>query len=285
MKFTEHMKQLIADRAEGRASREIFRYNTKMAARRLAEELGVPVAELVIPPATLADLGGLAPRRSVVLKPIHGCSGRGVLPLAYNPHLDLYWSLWHDVRMPRDQTVASTWAYWVTQLAGMKARLLGTESEIMGPWIGEELLRGPQGQPLATVWKVYCIHGCPVWSRQIVSEARRGGAVECWRLVHDERAIGVRFERVGHDVFTNHKLQRYDALPRPTTPHLYGFAQRIAEAVQARTGSPFVRVDLLEGPEGRVVFGEITPHPSGGNDDYLPEWDEELGRIWSEGLE
>lgn len=285
--FTEHIRQLIRDRAEGRASRDIFRYNDKMGGRALAEELGVPVPELIIPPSSLPTIAGDDPRRSCVIKPMHGCSGRGVMPLIYEPDHDLpfYHSVWTDFRMPKEsQNPRAMWAYWIAELASIAQHFRGTPHEIHGPYFAEELLAGPQGQPLATVWKVYCIHGRPVWARQQVVLARRRGLVECWRIVELERAPNPHFERVGHDVFTNHKLQRYDALPRPTTLDIYGFAHRIAEAVQARTGSPFVRVDLLEGPGGRVVFGELTPHPSGGNDDYLPEWDEELGAIWSEGL-
>lgn len=278
MRFTEHMRRLIAARETGSYC-GIFRYNDKLAGRQLAMECDVPIPQLVVSPFEL-DRAQLGPGRDVVVKPLHGCSGRGVLPLRYveDGVSALYELLWDDVRKPHWNSMRAGWASWMATLEEIENGFRGTGGEIRGPYIGEELIPGPQGQPLATVWKVYCIHGRPIWARQIQSTARRGGQVECWEL-GEGKAL-----RIGYDLFTNHPLQKYEQLPPPVDPPaLHDYARMIAEAIQERTDSPFVRIDLLEGPDGRVVFGEITPHPSGGNDDYRPEWDEKLGRIWSRG--
>lgn len=287
MRFTEHMRRLIASRSESFGLDPIWHYNGKLEGCELAEELGVPVPELVISPFDPRGETPEAPRRSVVLKPTHGCSGRGVLPLEHmETGLDpdgWYACLWPDVRRPTGHGMREWlgWAHWLRAAVELEDAFAGTEGEIAGPWIAEERIPRPDGEGLAYVWKVYCIHGRPVWMRQIEQAGRRGGRVECWRVSFGAKG-GLVFTRVGRDVFVNHPRQQHAALPDPTSPNVYGYAERIATELQERTGTPFVRVDFLEGPEG-FVFGEITPHPSGGRDEYLDEWDHELGRIWSAG--
>lgn len=52
-----------------------------------------------------------------------------------------------------------------------------------------------------------------------------------------------------------------------------------ASKVARHVPTPFVRVDLYEAQDG-PVFGEITPIPAGGTSQFVPEWDERLGRLW-----
>jgi hypothetical protein len=47
--------------------------------------------------------------------------------------------------------------------------------------------------------------------------------------------------------------------------------------------SPFIRVDLYERGKD-IVFGEVTPHPTGGTSYFIPEWDEKLGQAWADAL-
>ena len=43
----------------------------------------------------------------------------------------------------------------------------------------------------------------------------------------------------------------------------------------------FVRVDLYD-VDGRIVFGELTSFPAGGDNPFIPEsFDEEFGRPWT----
>jgi hypothetical protein len=67
-------------------------------------------------------------------------------------------------------------------------------------------------------------------------------------------------------------------LPRPEN-----LDQMISVAEALGRETDFVRVDLYE-VGGRVVFGEMTNYPSGGNDHYYSEGsDRELGRHWNIG--
>jgi hypothetical protein len=55
------------------------------------------------------------------------------------------------------------------------------------------------------------------------------------------------------------------------------------EEVASLIDSPFIRVDLYERGKD-IVFGEITPHPTGGTSYFVPEWDEKLGQAWADAL-
>lgn len=304
MKFTDHMHALIEERKAGRNT-GIFDYNGKAEGRRLAQELGVPVPGVVMDPFEPEDFP-YPPHVSVVVKPSHGSFSRGVLPLERNEAGD-FRVLWEDVRSPGKPGEAVPWYRWMMALQQIRDGFEGVEGrEIRGPWIAEELIPG-LNTPLATIWKVYCLWGRPVWARQLTSDRRRGGVVQCWRI-HEghvlergfqgeflwSRPIGAAdddvqveperftFERLTYDVFLNHPLQAVGEIPTGLPGHVYGYARVLALTLLKRTESPFVRVDLLEGAR-RVYFGEITPHPSGGNDVYQPELDKELGAIWSRG--
>lgn len=299
MRFTEHMQRLIAAREAGHASRSIFQFNPKLRARFLAQGLGVEVPDFLMNPFVL-DQPPPSPSMSVVVKPNEGCSGRGVLPLERDK-TGRFRLLFDDVRQPSSCFDAAPWEEWIRQLQEIEDGFSDSSSRISGPYLVEELVFGPvQGQPLATAWKIYCIHGEPIWARQLVGTSRRGGKVRCWKIrakwtksmdvpgeaIAEEEHLRLAFEPLQRDVFVNHHLQELDLElpdPGPAIGLIYGYARTVAMDLLERTESPFVRVDLLEGPGGRVVFGEITPHPSGGNDVYHEGWDRELGRIWSRG--
>jgi hypothetical protein len=67
--------------------------------------------------------------------------------------------------------------------------------------------------------------------------------------------------------------------PEPPRPHHLDEMIRLAERLSADTD--FVRVDLYD-VGGRVVFGELTSFPAGGDSPFDPEsFDAEFGRQWT----
>jgi hypothetical protein len=54
----------------------------------------------------------------------------------------------------------------------------------------------------------------------------------------------------------------------------------LAERLSAIIGRPFLRIDLFESERGPVL-GEFTPRP-GPPEVFVPEIDEELGRLWEQ---
>lgn len=291
MKFTEHMNRLIKARERGDADRGIFGYNTKGAGRTLAAELDIPVPKIVVPGFEIG-LMPEDPRASVVLKPNDGCSGHGVMPLErLETESAPYRLLWPDPDQADGQPELATraeWQVWLEVLAGSVKWKRESGVSIGSTFFGEELIPPPEdvavqyGARLGTVWKVYCIHGRPEWARELVVRDRREALVCCWWIQHNEYG-GPSFRRLDDDVLM--RKDHHTSMPLPAGPFLrvYDYARIIASELRERTSSPFVRVDLLEGPRLQVYFNEITPHPSGGRDVYRTEWDEYLGHLWSEG--
>lgn len=67
--------------------------------------------------------------------------------------------------------------------------------------------------------------------------------------------------------------------PEPSRPHHLDEMIRLAERLSVDTD--FVRVDLYD-VGGRVVFGELTSFPAGGDSPFDPEcFDAEFGRQWT----
>lgn len=69
-------------------------------------------------------------------------------------------------------------------------------------------------------------------------------------------------------------------MAKPKNPEklIQGF-ENVAELVD----SPFVRVDLYA-RWSQVVFGEVTPHPTGGAQHFTPKWDRIFGQAWVDAL-
>lgn len=97
--------------------------------------------------------------------------------------------------------------------------------------------------------------------------------------------------QVDFDRFTGHTRSFYDPEGRPVVlrmyypqgpeialPACYGRMRAVAERLA--TGFDFVRVDLYALGE-RIVVGELTHYPTGGNKSFdPPEWDARLGALW-----
>ena len=97
--------------------------------------------------------------------------------------------------------------------------------------------------------------------------------------------------QVDFDRFTRHTRSFYDPEGRPVLLRLYYpqgpeiplpscFPQMRAVAEALAEGFDFVRVDLYALGD-RIVVGELTHYPEGGNKSFdPPEWDARLGALW-----
>jgi hypothetical protein len=97
--------------------------------------------------------------------------------------------------------------------------------------------------------------------------------------------------QVDFDRFTGHTRNFYDPDGRPVAlrmyypqgpeiplPPIFATMRTLAERLAA--GFDFVRVDLYALGE-RLVVGELTHYPTGGNKSFdPPEWDARLGALW-----
>ena len=69
------------------------------------------------------------------------------------------------------------------------------------------------------------------------------------------------------------------AVPEPRKPSR--LAEMIEVAEKLGIGTDFVRVDLYD-VDGRIVFGELTSYPAGGDSPFYPEsFNEVFGRPWT----
>ncbi|MEW1835315.1 ATP-grasp fold amidoligase family protein [Microbacterium sp. NPDC079995] len=67
----------------------------------------------------------------------------------------------------------------------------------------------------------------------------------------------------------------------PTPPRPTALAEMIRVAEALAEGTDFVRVDLYD-VDGRIVFGELTSFPAGGDSPFHPEsFNTEFGRHWT----
>jgi hypothetical protein len=100
--------------------------------------------------------------------------------------------------------------------------------------------------------------------------------------------------QVDFDRFTGHTRNFYDPEGRPVALRMYYpqgpdiplpacFPRMREVAERLAAGFDFVRVDLYAIGE-RIVVGELTHYPTGGNKSFdPPEWDARLGALWPGG--
>lgn len=264
-----HSYQKIIERemAENGWDSPVWLDNDKLANRELGERAGLSVPALLQGPCSLNAME--QPTGSVVIKPVTGCSAKGVVPL-----LDAGYGAF--VHMFTGKQI--TWSDAVAEALAEKhtkrnLRLLERfhPDAVRSPWILEELVT--QYGSLSYDWKAYCF----------------GGRVEV--ILQGSRAWGKRYREIKWwdrdwrpvgDIQPTVKTQPHRSdFPAPAHPEQMIDA---FEAVASIVDSAFVRVDLYESDAG-IVFGETTPFPTGGTAHFSPEWDRRLGDRWAEVLE
>ena len=103
--------------------------------------------------------------------------------------------------------------------------------------------------------------------------------------MHFAQADGGRFGQHVQDFFDRDwgPLAMTGGHPRSTVPpeHPARYDEAVALAERLGAGTDFVRVDLFCLPD-RVVVGELTSSPAGGDSPFdPPEWDAVFGAPWT----
>lgn len=214
-----------------------------------------------------AALRGIELPEEFVLKPTHG-SGTAVIVSATAPA---------DARLPTDGSwvyrhvrpehaaradLAAMAADWVSQLYGQGPNREWVYGHVPRQVIVEEFLHGPDGA-VPDDYKFFVFSGrC----RFVQVDAGRFG-----RRTQDF------FDREWNHLPLSGGPPWADPVPA-VPPHLSEMIE-LAERLGAETD--FVRVDLYD-VDGRVVFGELTSFPAGGDSPFDPEsFNTEFGRHWT----
>ncbi|TDL45569.1 hypothetical protein E2R54_03685 [Microbacterium oleivorans] len=246
----------------------VVTFADKAAVREyVAERVGsryLPDAVVVDAPA---DLLAMELPDAFVLKPTHG-SGAAIIVSPSAPV---------DARLPQDgswiyrhvrpehaprQELARIAADWVSQLYGQGPNREWVYGKVPRRIIVEEMLGGA-GDRIPDDYKFFVFHG----------------------RVHYVQMDAGRFAGRTQDFFDrswNHlPLSGGPPWGDPTPPRPAALDEmiRIAEVLAAETD--FVRVDLYD-IDGRIVFGELTSFPAGGDSPFDPEsFNAEFGSHWT----
>lgn len=254
--YQQHIVRAIK---EWTADHPVWRHNDKVSARRLAHLSGVRPPELFAGPCRLSLL--TPPAVPAVLKPVHGCSARGVHLLV--PAGDRYRELMSGTMMTWEQVTLSALAAKHTARNQTLIRR-GHPDATRPPWLLEELILW--GGKAACDWKIFTFGHEPAVALQISRTPART-YVKWWDA------------HTWDDLGNIHPVRTWTYNKSLTPPADPAALCEAARKVARHVPTPFVRVDLYEAQDG-PVFGEITPIPAGGTSQFVPEWDERLGRLW-----
>jgi hypothetical protein len=215
-----------------------------------------------------AALRGLNLPDAYVVKPTHG-SGAALIVSGTAPG---------EARLPTEQ---GSWVYrhvqpavaaredviriaqgWLAQLYGQGPNREWVYGQVPRRIIVEELLTGADGA-IPDDYKFFVFHG------------------RCAFIQVDAGRFGRRSQDFFRPDWQHLPLSGGLpwAAPEPAKPGCLTEMIQIAERLGVDTD--FVRVDLYD-VEGRVVFGELTSFPAGGDSPFDPEsFNEEFGRPWT----
>ncbi|MCY7399987.1 MAG: hypothetical protein LH477_03335 [Nocardioides sp.] len=212
-----------------------------------------------------AGLAGVALPAAYVVKPTHG-SGVAVIVSdtaqtdARLPDLRHGWTYAHvrPEHAPVEHLVALGRS-WLSQLYGQGPNREWAYGHVPRRLIVEEFLTGPDGA-VPDDYKFFVCHG----------------------TCHYVQVDSAGFERRTQDFFTPEWTHvplsgghPWDKPPRPERlDEMIELAERLGH------GTDFVRVDLYDLP-GRIVFGELSSFPAGGDSPFEPEsFNLEFGNHW-----
>jgi hypothetical protein len=232
----------------------VWKYDDKLAGRRLADELGLRVPELYAVGVLEECVAETRRRGSAVIKPLQRHSAQGVLVLT--PRGDNFFD-----HIRRKEVSASQLEAYV------RSCQLGHEDVL----IAEEIIFRPGSTRLPSIeWKMYCFGGVVGF----IVEADRGSHKR------DRRVLQLRYRDFSS--FRAPWVRGYrKVFSMPNAVHPDGLIE-YAETYATATATDFVRVDLYEDDRG-PVFGELTPHPAAGYShiNYLGrELDCYFGDMW-----
>lgn len=243
--FQAKMVESSEARRLGR-QKSIWRLDDKARAYHLIDRLGVPRPESS---ATATSFGAIEPQYPSVVKNTRGTGSRGCyLVYGANHIVHLY-----------DHMALGSWKEMALH-ADSLMDAHGRGHVLRDSWLVEELILDPddpeRGAPDV---KCYTFYG----ETKIVLEMRRDRGREYSFATADNVPLDS-----GIDV----KTYQGDGV----TPEEVDLIRRIGLSIPY----PFVRIDMLRGPQG-LVFGEFTPR-TGSFDEFSPEMDRMLGEAWLE---
>lgn len=241
----------------------IWEDNGKATGRELGTLCGLHVPEVFQGPCSLRSM--TPPEHDAVIKPVQGCSGRGIRPLRWDG-FGQYTNLFTGETMTWEAAVSSAMA---DKHAPRNLKLLerGHPDAMRPPWLLEELILN-ESEALVCDWKAFVFGGCVEAVFQMVrTPGEKTKQVKWWSRSWD-------------DIGDIAPVKAWKYTPTLEGPHAPDRLTAAFEAVAGLVDSPFIRVDLYEQP-GRVVFGEVTPHPTGGSVKFVPKWDRRFGAAWA----
>jgi hypothetical protein len=205
---------------------------------------------------------------SYVVKPTHGSGAAIVVSpaadrdtgLPSEPDSWVYCHV-HPEHAPREDVIAIA-AGWVRQLYGQGPYREWVYGRVPRQVIVEELLAGAEGA-VPDDYKFFVYHG------------------KC----HFIQVDSGRFARRTQDFFTTdwEHLPLTGGLPwaRPEPRRPARLSEMVDVAERLGVDTDFVRVDLYD-VDGRIVFGELTSFPAGGDSPFDPEsFNADFGRPWT----
>jgi hypothetical protein len=214
-----------------------------------------------------ADLLDLHLPPTFVVKPTHGSGACVVVSHAASeqarlPRPEHGWAYAHVRPEHADRAALSAIAAgWLQKTYGRGPNHEWAYGQVPHRVVVEELLEGPDGGPPDDV-KLFVFHQrC----RFVQLDGARFGARTQDFLDRDGQPL---------DLTGGHPRSAV----APAAPARLAEMVRLAERLGA--GTDFVRVDLFCLPD-RVVVGELTSGPAGGDSPFSPaEWNTEFGRTW-----
>ena len=260
--YYELMEALMAERGP---DHPIWEDNDKIKGRQLGEISELHVPQIYYGPGKLRSFPN--PERDCVIKPVNGCSARGIFPLLWLGE-DKYRNLFTGRK--------TTWAVAVTEALEAKhsernKALIeqGHPDAMRPPWIIEELIHDDGVLPCD--WKAFCFGGRVEAVFQMARKPNRNTKPVRW-WSRDWRDIG--------SIMPIKTYRRDSTLRPPNDPQgMIDAFERVAQVID----SPFIRVDLYEQGD-RIVFGEVTPHPTGNTSRFNDTWDRKFGEAWEAAL-
>jgi hypothetical protein len=214
------------------------------------------------------DLASVSLPEAYVVKPTHGSGAVVVvspdapadarLPAAHHSWVYAHVRPEHAAR---DQLVAIA-RHWRGQLYGQGPNREWVYGRITPRVLVEELLRSPDGS-LPEDFKFFVFHG------------------RCHVVQVDGGRFGRRTQDFHRPGWEHLPMSGGPAWADPPHPRPARLGEMIGLAERLGAGTDFVRVDLYHLPD-RIVFGELTNYPAGGDSPFHPDsFDEVFGRPWT----
>ncbi|PVZ94930.1 hypothetical protein DDQ50_12825 [Amnibacterium flavum] len=231
------------------------------------------VGEAFLPTAyaILDDPGGLVDLdlpESYVVKPTHGSGACIVVSpgAPFDAELpEARWSWMYRHVRPRPGLLgdlAPIAANWTTKLYGQGPNREWAYGRVRPRILVEEMLAGPNGEIPADS-KLFVFHGT------------------CRYIQVDQSRFGARTQDFFTPAWEHLPLSGGPAWADPVPARPERLAEMIAVAETLGAETDFVRVDLYD-VGGRIVFGELTSYPAGGDSPFSPDsYDIEFGSHWT----